>query len=266
MQSNVHLSRSKAPFALLVALFLALALAGPAQAIDSASDSTSEPQPVSNADSNDGGANGQCTDEEADSEGDTEADTESEGEGPYCSTRDGSASENGKGDGAATGKDCAGCRGKADNKNPPGQNPDASDGNNGYECDGNQGIAQGNPAHTACVDAETTTSDEPDSSDETDDTGKPDEPGNSDKPDGAGVELEAPSTVAGGEIAGVELGAQPNTNQATAAAAQAARTAPMGLPQTGASDSLLMLLLAGLAMAGIGGTTMLYRRRTASNN
>lgn len=29
--------------------------------------------------------------------------------------------------------------------------PDESDPNNGYECDGNSGIARGNPAHTACV-------------------------------------------------------------------------------------------------------------------
>lgn len=46
----------------------------------------------------------------------------------------------------------AGTVGNADNKNPQGQMPDAlNDGNNGYECDGNQGIAQGNPAHTGCV-------------------------------------------------------------------------------------------------------------------
>ena len=99
-----------------------------------------EPQPVSNADENTGGANGQCPD------------------GPYCSTRDGSASENGNGDGAATGKPCAGCVGKADNKNPQGQKPNATDANNGYECDGNKGIAKGNPAHTSCT---TTPSEQP---------------------------------------------------------------------------------------------------------
>jgi hypothetical protein len=91
------------------------------------------PQPISNADANTGGANGQCPD------------------GPYCSTRDGSASGNGNGGGNATGEPCAGCVGKADNKNPKGQMPDASDANAGYECDTNHGIARTNPAHTGCV-------------------------------------------------------------------------------------------------------------------
>jgi hypothetical protein len=91
-----------------------------------------EPQPPSNADQNDGGANGQCPG------------------GAYCSTRDGSGSLNGKGDGEAKGKPCAGCVGKADNKNPWGQRPNASDKNAGYECDRNQGIGQTNPAHTGC--------------------------------------------------------------------------------------------------------------------
>jgi LPXTG-motif cell wall-anchored protein len=91
------------------------------------------PQPISQADANAGGANGQCPG------------------GPYCSTRDGSASHNGNQVGRATGKPCAGCVGKADNKNPRGQMPNASDANAGYECDVNHGIAQGNPAHTACV-------------------------------------------------------------------------------------------------------------------
>jgi hypothetical protein len=70
--------------------------------------------------------------------------------GAYCSTRDGSPSLNGNGGGKSTGKPCAGCVGKADNKNPPGQAPNGSDRNNGYECDGNHGIGKGNPAHTAC--------------------------------------------------------------------------------------------------------------------
>ena len=75
--------------------------------------------------------------------------TENDGD-PYDSTCDGSPSENGKGEGNATGKPCAGCVGAADNKNPKGQLPDGSDPNNGYECDGNQGVGQTNPAHTGC--------------------------------------------------------------------------------------------------------------------
>ena len=92
-----------------------------------------QPQPVSNADQNPGGANGKCPG------------------GPYCSTRDGSPSGNGNGNGQAKGKPCAGCVGKADNKNPKGQYPNGSDHNAGYECDRNHGIGRTNPAHTGCT-------------------------------------------------------------------------------------------------------------------
>ncbi|MDQ4125908.1 MAG: hypothetical protein M3134_09950 [Actinomycetota bacterium] len=71
--------------------------------------------------------------------------------GNYHSTCDGSPSQNGNGGGKGTGKPCAGCVGAADNKNPPGQYPDGSDSNNGYECDGNSGIGKTNPAHTGCM-------------------------------------------------------------------------------------------------------------------
>ena len=71
--------------------------------------------------------------------------------GPYDSTRDGSPSANGNGNGKAIGKPCAGCVGKADNKNPPGQMPNGSDPNAGYECDRNHGIGRTNPAHTGCT-------------------------------------------------------------------------------------------------------------------
>lgn len=70
--------------------------------------------------------------------------------GPYNSTCDGSPSQNGKGDGNANGKPCAGCVGNADDKNPPGQMPDGSDHNAGYECDRNQGVGKTNPAHSGC--------------------------------------------------------------------------------------------------------------------
>jgi LPXTG-motif cell wall-anchored protein len=92
----------------------------------------SQPQPLSTADMNTGGANGQCPG------------------GPYCSTRDGSPSLNGSGDGKAVGLPCAGCVGRADNKNPAGQLPDGADANAGYECDRNSGIGRSNPAHTSC--------------------------------------------------------------------------------------------------------------------
>lgn len=91
---------------------------------------TTKPQPPSKADFSGRGANKH---------------------GPYDSTRDGSPSANGNGGGKAAGKPCAGCVGKADNKNPPGQLPGGSDANAGYECDRNHGVGRGNPAHTACV-------------------------------------------------------------------------------------------------------------------
>jgi hypothetical protein len=75
--------------------------------------------------------------------------------GPYDSTRDGSPSGNGNGNGNAVGKPCAGCVGKADNKNPHGQMPNGSDPNAGYECDRNHGIGRTNPAHTGCTAATT---------------------------------------------------------------------------------------------------------------
>lgn len=67
-------------------------------------------------------------------------------------------SANGKGNGHATGRPTAGSVGNADSKNPPGQakkngnNFDYSyyDGDSGYECDLNSGIAMGNPAHAGC--------------------------------------------------------------------------------------------------------------------
>ena len=72
--------------------------------------------------------------------------------GPYTNTCEpehepGNGSENGN----ATGQPCAGCVGNADDKQPPGQFPDGSDHNNGYECDGNQGVGKENPAHTGCA-------------------------------------------------------------------------------------------------------------------
>jgi hypothetical protein len=71
--------------------------------------------------------------------------------GPYDPTCNGSPSLNGKGDGNANGKPCAGCVGNADAKNPPGQMPNGNDPNAGYECDRNQGVGQSNPAHTGCT-------------------------------------------------------------------------------------------------------------------
>ena len=72
--------------------------------------------------------------------------------GPYDTTCDGSPSRNGNSENSQSNKPCAGCVGNADNKNPPGQQPDPTrDGNNGYECDNNQGVGKTNPAHSGCT-------------------------------------------------------------------------------------------------------------------
>jgi len=70
--------------------------------------------------------------------------------GPYDPANVGAPSGNGNGNGYAYGKPAAGTVGNADAKNPPGQLPGPEDANNGYECDGNSGVALGNPAHSFC--------------------------------------------------------------------------------------------------------------------
>jgi hypothetical protein len=67
--------------------------------------------------------------------------------GPYCHV-DGTPSNNGNYNNN-NGKE-AGSVGNADNKYPPGQATGPEDHNNGYECDGNKGVALGNPAHSGC--------------------------------------------------------------------------------------------------------------------
>ena len=71
--------------------------------------------------------------------------------GPYDPNGCGLPSGNGKSTNNNSSKPCAGCVGNADAKNPPGQYPNGSDPNAGYECDRNQGVGQTNPAHTGCV-------------------------------------------------------------------------------------------------------------------
>jgi len=75
--------------------------------------------------------------------------------GAYCPSGVGLPSGNGYGNANehanANGLPGAGTVGNADSKFPPGQAPDGSDHNNGYECDGNGGVGQTNPAHTGCA-------------------------------------------------------------------------------------------------------------------
>lgn len=72
--------------------------------------------------------------------------------GPYDPPNIVAPSDNGNGQGNAYGKPAAGTVGNADTKNPPGQvnKFPLDDPENGYECDGNSGIAKGNPAHSFC--------------------------------------------------------------------------------------------------------------------
>ena len=72
-----------------------------------------------------------------------------------------SGNGNGNGESANSAKPCAGCVGNADDKNPPGQAPNGTDHNNGYECDGNHGVGRTNPAHTGCATATAPTNNTP---------------------------------------------------------------------------------------------------------
>jgi hypothetical protein len=220
-----------------------------------AASDTSSPQPKSHADLNKGGANngGDC--------------------GAYCSTRDGSPSRNGKGDGQAKGKPCAGCVGKADNKNPKGQAPDGTDHNAGYECDRNQGIGQTNPAHTGCTATATPTptptetepgcvptedepcepgcvptEDEPcepecvPTEDEPCETPTPTpsvEPTETVKP--SETPSETPSASISPEVRGIRFTRHPETP-----------TVSGSLPMTGTNVSVALLLLAGFGLVALG--------------
>jgi LPXTG-motif cell wall-anchored protein len=163
-----------------------------------------QPQPRSNADNTGHGANQT---------------------GAYDSTRDGSPSGNGNGGGAAVGKPCAGCVGKADNKNPPGQFPNGTDANNGYECDGNHGIGRTNPAHTGCATE-----------------------ANVPLPPTPVTPTVVSPTVLPTSVLGLVL-----TRPARAAVAAAVIARPAGsLPRTGSGSGLAALAMTGLAMILIG--------------
>jgi hypothetical protein len=157
--------------------------------------------------------------------------------GSYCPSGVGLPSGNGNGDGNATGQPCAGCVGNADDKNPPGQFKDGSDHNNGYECDGNNGIGKTNPAHTGCVvpvELPTTTTIPPSC------TGDNCEPTTTTTT----APGETPTTVAGTQV----LGEQFNRPDAAAPVA----TGPLaftGGPFAGLFWAGLILVLVGTALA-----------------
>jgi hypothetical protein len=201
------------------------------------------PQPLSNADKNSGGANGQCPG------------------GPYCSTRDGSPSLNGNGNGKAVGKPCAGCVGKADNKNPKGQMPNGSDHNAGYECDRNHGIGRSNPAHTGCK----VTPPKPPKPPVPPKPPKPPVPPTPPKPPKPPVpHVKPPHVKPPAEVPAVVAQVpRPAAQLAPAAVAPAAvAQAPAVLPPTGA-DPLDAALAAGGGVVLLAGVYLLLRRRTS---
>ena len=223
------------------------------------SGNVNDPQPISKADANKGGANGQCPG------------------GPYCSTREGSPSMNGSGGGKASGRPCAGCVGKADNKNPKGQMPNGSDHNNGYECDGNNGIGKTNPAHTGC-----TTSNPPpcEPTPANNFCGNPppcEAPGPPDCPTPRGCEAPGPPDCPNPpvdrprppvDLAGVETELLPAAAvvppgvTAPAALPTAQPTAlPAALPATGAPGGLGLFGLGGAGLVLAGGLTIWLQRR-----
>jgi hypothetical protein len=204
-----------------------------------------ESQPLSNADQNAGGANGQCPG------------------GPYCGTVRDQPSMNGNNVGAATGKPCAGCVGKADNKNPKGQQPGPQDLNNGYECDGNNGIAKGNPAHTSCTPPEDEGCVPVEGQDAScnpiviDDNCLLEGQEGCDDADTPplGTDANRPPVVLGTEVF-----AQPG--KAKVGPAQAVTPAAV-LPATGSSSGLGLLGFGGLALVVAGGAMLALRRATA---
>ena len=225
-----------------VGLFLLSGAASAAPQKDN-TDNTS-PQPASKADFSGNGANQH---------------------GSYDSTRDGSASGNGNGGGQAKGKPCAGCVGKADNKNPKGQAPDGSDHNAGYECDRNHGIGRSNPAHTGCRMGSASTS-----GTEVGGTVSQVDPAvdSTTKPAldtaVAGVSVERAAAVPSGAmssaaVSGATRGAA--YEQLAAAGAFSALTAGeqmSALPLTGAGAGVLTLAVVAVALLGIG--ALLVRR------
>jgi LPXTG-motif cell wall-anchored protein len=192
------------------------------------SGSPTSPQPLSTADQTGGGANRS---------------------GPYDSTRNGSPSGNGNGKGQAVGKPCAGCVGKADNKNPPGQLAVGSAGSgisNGYECNGNHGIGRTNPAHTGCRVTTPTTIP-------------------STTPTSVPV-VTPPSAVHHGQavipaqlVRALEAAPQALSAAAKAVSAAAAALSPASLPVTGINA--VTMLLVGLGAVVLGGLLVRSTRR-----
>jgi len=171
----------------------------------------------------------------------------------YDADCDGSASENGGGNNGGGnsdggGKPCAGCVGKADNKHPPGQEPDENDRNKGYECDDNKGVGArrgtGNPAHTGCRVKSTTTTPPPPPPSTPPGNPPTTPPGN--PPTNPPDDVLPTKFTSDGDITG-EKGPGDGVGN------EAAERAPRGraLPFTGASVVMFLVIGASLIGAGI---------------
>lgn len=210
---------------------------------DSRRNQTGE-QPVSGADQNSGGANGSCTDDDA---------TET---GSFCGTeREDMVSGNGQGKGEATGKPYQAHRGKADNKNPPGQVGNTRD--NGYECDGNQGIAKGNPAHTSCT--------PPPNGGGGNGGGGGGNGGGNGGGGGGGTVIGGVDTVTPPVVAGVEMLVPPAGVQRTVRPEAPAAALPGAavLPATGSTPAMTALSAVAFGMLALGAGLLFYRRASA---
>ncbi len=151
---------------------------------------------------------------------------------------------NGKGNGQRVGIPCTGCLGQADDKNPKGQMPNASDRNNGYECDGNKGIAKGNPAHTTCsppLTQDNPPKDNPPKDNPPKDNPPKDNPPTSNPPT---TQVLGSGTPRPTQVLGVQLSKEPGAAQVLGVAM--ART---GLP-------VISVALIALALTGLGVTLM----------
>lgn len=176
--------------------------------------------------------------------------------GPYDDTCDGSASLNGSDTGTATGKPCAGCVGKADEKNPPGQYDNGSDSNAGKECDSNNGIGQTNPAHTACPSPNTTSD-----GGATPDTSTGGASGGTDPAAPVTGSVGTPSTPSGPTLvaAGTSAGDTAVLGEQFSRSGVAPAAAPSGLAATGVAPLVVVMWLA-LACAASGTSLRLLAR------
>ena len=171
--------------------------------------------------------------------------------GEYDSTCDGTVGRQG---GGGNGK-CAGCDGRADNKDPKGQS--RNDRNNGYECDNNGGIAKGNPAHSRCKAPPA-----PEEPGETCPDGRPMPPsGKCNKPGNPPNPIDVPAPELPERVLGLKFRGVPRVP----AQVRGQRQRPGVLPFTGAGDTTTGYVLIGLGLMASGGLMIRPRRKVKAD-